>query len=561
MALMAAQPRSATPPVCEASAPLLPVYVPERSASERRTAALVFLFSVAYLLIFRRYTPIEPDEGIILQGAQRVLRGEVPYRDFFTFLTPGSFYLHALLFKIAGNSFLVARTALAAFGGVFSVIGYLLARRVCSRGIALLAITLATATTLPYRFLVLHNWDSTLFACVTVYCAIRLIEKKDWKWAFWLGSFAALTILFEQSKGAGLCLGLLIGFSAVSFVKPPHVLRAIHILAIGIGVVWPAMVTLVYFAWQHALQPMFTDLIWPFLHYSNANRVPYGYQNWSDAERHLLFGTGSVGFRALKGVIISPCFIVPLLPLVAVGMFIYWMVQARKHGSSARGAYYLIITGTISGLLLSVVMVRADIIHFMYLLPLFSLPLAWILEGRDICGRSSKITHNLIFAYLVVAFGAFAFPLLSRAATAPGRIETRRGVINTAAEDTVLPYVEAHVSPDETMLVYPYLPIYYYLTGAINPTRYDFFQPGMNTSGQSAEILSEMSSGHVRVVLFESSFAEKIPNAWPHTPLSAIAQDPVADYIAKNYRTCKLLHSPQQWRFLFMVRKETACPS
>ena len=306
---------------------------------------------------------------------------------------------------------------------------------------------------------------------------------------------------------------------------------------------------------------MFVDLIWPLRHYSAANRVSYGYQNWSDADRHLLFGTGSFGFRAFKALIISPCFVVPLLPLVAVGLFIYWILRQSKQGWDSSAAHYLVITGALSGLLLSVVIVRADIIHFMYLLPLFSLPLAWILEGRDIPGRSFKAAHALICTYVVIAFGTFALPLLTRATTAPNRIETRRGVISTPAEDTVVPYVEAHVSPGDSMLVYPYLPVYYYLTDTVNPTRYDFFQPGMNTSEQSAEILAEFARRKVGVVLFESSFAAKIPNAWPHTSLSAIAKDPVADYIVQNYRACKILRSPQDWSFWFMVRKETVCPS
>src|SRR5438552_15368316 len=127
MALTAAEKGPTTLPVGEASPPQLPIYVPEQSAYERHTAALVFLLSVAYLCIFRRYTFIEPDEGIILQGAQRILRGEVMYRDFFSFLTPGSFYMYALLFKLLGSSLIVARTAVGIFRGFFLVIGYLLA--------------------------------------------------------------------------------------------------------------------------------------------------------------------------------------------------------------------------------------------------------------------------------------------------------------------------------------------------------------------------------------------------------------------------------------------------
>ena len=81
----------------------------------------------------------------------------------------------------------------------------------------------------------------------------------------------------------------------------------------------------------------------------------------------------------------------------------------------------------------------------------------------------------------------------------------------------------------------------------------------MNTKEQSEEIVSRLASRQVRVVLFESSFAEKIPNSWPQTPLLAIANDQVTDYILRNYRTCSILQSPRDWRFLFMVRKDLAC--
>jgi len=72
-------------------------------------AILLFVFSLVYLWLFRRYVAMEPDEGIILQGAQRILNGEVLYRDFFSFFTPGSYYFLTLLFKIFGSTILVAR--------------------------------------------------------------------------------------------------------------------------------------------------------------------------------------------------------------------------------------------------------------------------------------------------------------------------------------------------------------------------------------------------------------------------------------------------------------------
>src|SRR3954467_8325555 len=76
--------------------------------------------SAGYLFLFRNYTTLI-DEGIILQGAERLLRSQVLYRDFFSFSRPGSYFLTALSFKLFGSSFLVARMRLLLYGGLFSL--------------------------------------------------------------------------------------------------------------------------------------------------------------------------------------------------------------------------------------------------------------------------------------------------------------------------------------------------------------------------------------------------------------------------------------------------------
>jgi hypothetical protein len=505
---------------------------------------------------------MEPDEGIVLQGAQRILQGEVLYKDFFSFFTPGSYYLLAFLFNIFGSSIVVARSALAVFGAIYSVLTYLLARRGCSRLSSAFVASLVTLTTLPYRFLVLHNWDSTLWACLSLYCAIRLLESAERTWAFAVGSFASLTFLFEQSKGAGLVLGLGIGFLAIAFVGPgDRSLRKYQPGTIVLGLAWPLAATFAYFGTQQGLTTMLHDWLWPLQHYSRANHVPYGYLGWSDSTRHALFGRGLLLARLFYALTFSPFFVLPILPLLAVGLLVYWTLQMRRQGAaSGKCHYYVLVCAVLSGLLLSIVVARADIIHFMYLQPLFCLVLAWIVDGRDIPGRLFKTVRPAVIVFISASFLALSMAVLMRAARAPYWIETRRGAIKTPSKDTVIDYTQAHLAPGETLFVYPYLPLYYYLTGTFSPFRYEYFQPGMNTTAQAHEILSQLASRRVPTVLFEPSFPEKIPNSWPGTPLAAITHDPIADYVAREYRTCAILQSPEKWKFLFLVRRNLACP-
>lgn len=105
-------------------------------------AAALALISILYLWPFRNALPsIHPDEGIALQGAARILRGQLPYRDFFPFYTPGSYFWNACLMKIFGDSILVPRTVLLLYGALFSVLTFVLARRMASRTGALTSLS------------------------------------------------------------------------------------------------------------------------------------------------------------------------------------------------------------------------------------------------------------------------------------------------------------------------------------------------------------------------------------------------------------------------------------
>ncbi|MCZ6877710.1 MAG: hypothetical protein O7G29_06180, partial [Acidobacteria bacterium] len=49
------------------------------------------------------------DEGIVVYAAERILKGEIPYRDFWGIYPPGQFYTLALAFNFFGTSLMVER--------------------------------------------------------------------------------------------------------------------------------------------------------------------------------------------------------------------------------------------------------------------------------------------------------------------------------------------------------------------------------------------------------------------------------------------------------------------
>ncbi len=73
---------------------------------------LLFGTFFIYLLAANRLHGINVyDEGLSLLGAQNVMGGMIPYRDFWTVYPPGNLYLDAALFQVFGSSVIVERVA------------------------------------------------------------------------------------------------------------------------------------------------------------------------------------------------------------------------------------------------------------------------------------------------------------------------------------------------------------------------------------------------------------------------------------------------------------------
>lgn len=531
---------------------------PEASRAERSIVLAIFFVSFFYLCIFRRSSWIDLDEGIILQGAQRILDGQVLYRDFFSFFTPGSYYLLAWVWHVFGDSYLVAHTLVAVVGAGFSPVTYLLARRVCGRQASLLVTGLMTVSTVPMRFIVLHNWDSTLWACLALYCAVRLLETWSSGWAFAAGSFTSLTVLFEQSKGAGLLLGLGLGFLIIgSRGQQPGIFTRRLIPVIALGLSWPVLITFLYFGSQHAAEEMLRSWFWPLRHYSAANHVPYGFGDLPEETRQSLFHTGSLAMRLVTRLVFSSRSWIPFLPLFAVALLARLTLSSYPRGRD--WSYYILVSSAMSGLLLSVVIARADVFHFVFLQPIFLLLLAWLLDGKNI--RSTFVTRvaPVVGFCASISLMAIGLSLLFQARPS-NRVVSRRGFIGIPGKDAVIDYIQANTIAGDSILVYPYQSTYYYLTQTHNPTRYDFSQPGMHSYEQLREMRAEFSAHPTKLVFYEPAYPDHIHDAWPNTPARELARDPMADYIAHQYRVCTTLDSAVHWHFLAMARKDLACP-
>src|SRR5262249_23526213 len=160
-------------------------------------------------------------------------------------------------------------------------------------------------------------------------------------------------------------------------------------------------------------------------HYTQANRVAYGHQNWSDHTRDAIFNTGPILLRVVKTLAIMPGLLIPVPPLIAVGLFIFLILKLRRRTTiTPEERYYLLVCAVLIGLLFSVVLVRSDILHFMYLAPMWYLVLAWIMEPLSLHFRTLRNLRTPLVAIVGTTFGLLSLAILFSATGARYRIDT-----------------------------------------------------------------------------------------------------------------------------------------
>jgi len=122
----------------------------------------------AYLALGIRRPLNVYDEGLILHGAERVLLGEIPYRDFWTVYAPGQYYLLAGLFRLFGTRVLVARVYDTLVRAALALVAYRLAGTLTSRAGALLVWLFEIAWLGFFEFYLYPAYPALLFCLATV---------------------------------------------------------------------------------------------------------------------------------------------------------------------------------------------------------------------------------------------------------------------------------------------------------------------------------------------------------------------------------------------------------
>lgn len=473
--------------------------------------SLVILSWVPYLQILSE-GPSYGDEGLIAQSAYRIYQGQVPFRDFFSAITPGSYYWSSFFMKAFGPTFLALRLSALAAVAIVLAGTMLVIRRfgTISTGPYLVASSYLAYYGGPYWFVASHHWVSVALCIVSFLLLLPSDDKIPSHARIVAAGVAASAAAFSmQHQGVLWMLSATAGIWAF-----PKVSRKSSIIWFWGGVLLFALPVAFLFIAAAGWQTVSYDLIqFPLKQYHKMEGhrgtiIQYIQEVWQqitsawhyrssllDLVRIIAWNLGFVGHIMVH--------LLPFIGLAALASL--W--KTRVYSSAQLGcltgfyvAMYLTSLNRLSDTSLGFAAPSAVIAVALSLDATRQANLPWQKLGLY-AGR----IWILLFTAIATAY--FAFTVLSPKATT----FTPAGPVLSlySGEHETLQGVDAFFRTDwqqnEPIFCYPYSPIFYFLFHADNPTPYDTLTYPMHTQAQLEESLAILEKRHCRWIIWNAS--------------------------------------------------------
>lgn len=179
------------------------------------------IFGLTALLLNFNH-PLSADEGAVLDGAWKIKNGQVIYRDFFSFVAPGSFYLVKWSFDLFGPHYWSAKLTslvllLLSVYAIYKTTNLL--TNIHSISLISAWLWLVVASNVIFYPIISYNSHSTFIATLSIYFLILAIKSNNWRNYFIGGLLLSIVIVFLQHKGIILSFALVLFLTVYVFAN------------------------------------------------------------------------------------------------------------------------------------------------------------------------------------------------------------------------------------------------------------------------------------------------------------------------------------------------------
>ncbi|MGA3015620.1 MAG: hypothetical protein ABSF62_00780 [Bryobacteraceae bacterium] len=495
-----------------------------RDWKERKPLVGAAVFTLAFLYLYWIAGDIlrmAGDEGIYLEGGRRIALGQQPYRDFFAFTGPLTFWMEGALACWSGMRLAVMRlplildTAFLAWAVFWLTSRY--AGALYSAGTALAFLAYESRIRLLN---VNHRWDSSALAMAAI--ATALAAQRTGRRGLWAASG------FLVAAAAWATPSMLVVALPLLFWCGRRGLGSV--LAFLGGGALAAGAATIYLQACHALVPMIQSMQWAGANYTAPNRMPYGSIVWDGAKAA---GLGTMGWSYILTSIYA---LVPaILPPTALLGWAWHLRGSRNRGEAAEMLPLLAAV---------VALVFSAWPRWTSNALLYTVALSWFLCALLFYRLTApRQRFWLCGAVLLASVGSLAAKSMAPLDFLP--LETRVGTLRAPADESeFLAALERWIQPGDSLFSFPYLASVYYFLNARNPTRYTFLQPGMMTPEDERRALAELAAAPPRWVIYESWPPQAALKMWPGSNPARIPMDAMNAYLREHYQPVETVTGP-----------------
>lgn len=473
------------------------------------------------------------DEGEYLHNGLRIIRGDIPYRDFFSYLPPLYNYWNVFAFKLFGVSAFSPRLLNSFIFSFVPVLYYLIVRRFSSRIIATLIAISIGFMELSMERLYYHS-----FTFGSLFCYFAYLRNNRKEIGLLSGLLLGIATLFRIDVALQLLLGLTIVSVFYQFHNSSEWVYASlkQLITIGAGFLVPVAGSLYWLTSHNALSQFVRSSVVTPSAFFKSQTLPFP-KPWNIFPASLspkdIFSSYEAFFMHL----------IVLIYLLAM----YLIIKNWKHvwKNTPELPTFLIVAVFTTPYIFS----RPDLGHMVKGgLPAFFVA-AYILEKI----KKPALKYALLGIPLILILVGVA-QLIWWTRFFDTELRTPNGVIRTnsstaknstlVSADTIkksLAFIDKNSSPEDQVLIIPYMAGLYFLSN--RPSKSYVGNIYYSYIPDEGKFVEELRRLNLKVVIYDLSnappgFSQKLHEFYPK----------IDEYIMDNFEIVE--ESPEGWMFL-----------
>jgi len=501
---------------------------------------LIFLCSIFYLSIGALQGIGIYDEGFVLQNSLNIVKGQIPYRDFWSPYSPGHYYLLALLFKLFGPYVIVNRVLDIIVRLLLASSVFIISFKLSSVKYAILSYVITLLMLGSVGFFGYPMFSALLLSLINVYFVFKFLDTKKNKNIFYSGLAIGAVTLFRHDFGIYCFLSTIIILFSHSLFERSELLNKEYLIkqlvifskkyfAFILGFLIIFFPAFLYFVTEAGIMPLYNDLVgYPIFVLNGFRRLPYPplfpnllkilLENNYSITKLLIFIKGWMGFYF------------PVFIYIFIGIYIILKSKLKNKDKKTKINFQKYLFLTIFGLFLFLQSLsRADDIHF-FATTIIAIILLNAFLGffyLKLISRSFPIKillfmvlfflFNIYISYPFYNWSKNAYNVFVNKSRLLSKSDIKRSIFILLDSDqsSAILYIQKYVPKDE----YIYVGLsrhdkvfindiaFYFLADRTPPTKYYIFNPGSLTKEVQNEIINQLIVKRVRYLVLFSKYA------------------------------------------------------